>query len=493
MLARRLIIVALLTLFVGACGSAVLDGVPPAGLVPEYVPPVGASESLLLHTGRSLHGHVLVAENDSFSMYLYEPRLSLIIRDRIGGAYMRSNPPEPLPQDNNLWQGLYMSGVTLDYIEGFNHFFSRACLLHTEHEMVVFYREDGFTAQVFFPEIEIGYTVAVNLTENGFTAKIPQSSIREYNPHITVGAIYLFPFLGHSYRGQDDGYMFIPDGQGALIKLQDNDGRFNIPFNESVFGPNPGFVIAATPSAFEGFTFTVRPEMVLMPVYGMVHTCRQIGFIGVIESGYENATIEAFPNGVSTDFDWVSARFFYSHIFQQPTGMQSGFIPSRTPRQNRLDAIMRFIFVVGDDATYAGLAVAYRNFLAESGAFMNAQMDEFRTAIDFLGVEQRDWALFRLNVGMTTFEQAEGVLERLYGYGVDRVFVRYSGWMRRGSVVSLPTRTFNPARYLGGASGLSRLQDTVRELGGELLLEVDPLYIYVDANAFESLMKPSNG
>ena len=486
MLARKLIILVLLLLLC-ACKSTTWDGIPPAGIIPEYIPPAGASESLLINTGRTLHDHVLVAENENFSMYLYEPRLSLIIQDRKSGAYMRSSPPEPLSQDNNLWQGLYMSGVTLDYIEGFNNFFSRACLMHTEHKMEIFYSANGFSAKIFFPEIEIGYTVIVTLTENGFTAEIPQSSIMENNPLITVGAFYLFPFLGYSYRGQDEGYMFIPDGQGALIKLQDNERRFNIPFSESVFGWNPGLETSTAPTSFQGFNFTVQPELILMPVYGMLHTDKQIGFLGVIESGYENATIEAFPNGVSTDFDWISARFIYSHVFQQPMGMQSGFVPSRTPRPNRIDAKMRFIFVVREDATYAGLAVAYRNFLTDSGAFKNAKMDDFRIGIDFLGVEQRDWALFRLNVNMTTFEQAEDIIRSLYDSGVNRVFTRYSGWTRRGSVVSLPTRSYNPAGSLGGSSGLISLQNTVHELGGELVLEVNPLDIYVNANAFESL------
>jgi len=473
-------------LLLAACSRGGGDVAPPAGHVPEYIPPQGAAVSLLAHTGQSLHGHDLVAENDNFLLYLYEPRLSIIIQHRESGAYMRSTVDTPRDTDNNLWQGLYMSGVTLDYIVGINVHFARACLLHTLHELTVFYRQDGFSAQVFFPEIEIGYTLVVTLEEDGFTAEIPQSSIFENNPHITVGAFYVFPFLGHSYLGQDEGYMFIPDGQGAIIKLQDNEGRFNTPFSEPVFGSNPGLEIDISPFMFSNFVFTIEPEMIIMPVYGMVHTARQIGFLGVIESGYENAVIEAFPNGVSTGFDWISSRFIYSHVIQQPTGMQSGFVSTRTPRPNRIDLRMRYIFVTGDQATYTGLAVAYREYLTKIGAFASAQMDAYRTAIDFLGIEQRDWALFRLNVGMTTFGQAEDILRTLANNGVDRVFTRFDGWTARGSIISLPTRGFNPSGSLGGQRGLNSLQDTVAELGGNLTLVVNPLDIYVDANTFES-------
>jgi len=470
-----------------ACSRGTTNDEPPAGHIPEYIPPVGTAASLLADTGRSLHGHVLVAENDNFSLYLYEPRLSIIIRHRQSGAYMRSTVDVARTADNNLWQGLYMSGVTLDYIVGINVHFARACLYHTEHRLEVFYREDGFSAQVFFPEIQIGYTLVVTLQEDGFTAEIPQSSIFENDPHITIGAFYVFPFLGHSYLGQDEGYMFIPDGQGAIIKLQDNERRFHTPFAEPVFGSNPGLEIEISPAMFGNFIFTNEPEMIIMPVYGMVHTGRGIGFLGVIESGYENAVIEAFPNGVNTDFDWISSRFIYSHVYQQPTGMQSGFVSTRTPRPNRIDLKMRYIFVTEDEATYTGLAIAYRDYLQRTGAFASAQMDRFRTGIDFLGLEQREWALFRLNVGMTTFAQAEEILQTLADNGVDGVFTRFDGWTARGSMVSLPTREFNPSRYLGGQRGLSRLQDMVTRLDGELSLVVNPLDIHVDGNAFQTL------
>ena len=480
-----IVLLSLLAIFALAACSRGEDFEPPAGFVPDFVPPVGASASLL--GGQMLHGHTLVAQNDNLRLYLYEARLSIIIEDIATGAYMRSTVDYARDADNNLWQGLYMSGVTLDYIVGLNVHFARACLYHTVHELEVLYQENGFSANVFFPEIEIGYTLIVTLQEDGFTAEIPQASIVENDPHVTVGAIYVFPFLGHSYLGGDAGYMFVPDGQGAIIKLQDNEGRFHTPFNEPVFGSNPGIEVDVMPSMFGDFIMTIEPEMVIMPVYGMVHTGRGIGFLGVIESGYENASVMAFPNGVSTNFDWASAMFTYSHVYQQPMGMQSGFVSTRTPRPNRIDIKMRYIFVTGDDATYTGLAVAYREFLYNSGAFGAAVMDDFRTGIDFLGLEQRDWALFRLNVEMTTFAQAEDIVETLASHGVDNLFVRFDGWTPRGSMISLPTRGFSPARALGGNRGINNLQDTVNAHGGIMQLVVNPLDIYVSANTFESM------
>ena len=478
--------VGLLVVLTGCMGGGI-TGDPPAGLIPDWTPRTGAAQSLLAHTGRSFQGHGLVAENNDWALYFYEATLGIIMRNVHTGAYMRSTVAEADPADNPLWQGLYMSGITVDVQVGTNVHPTRVNVTSSPHRINVVYTADGFAAEVYFPGVQIGFTLLVSLLENGFSAEIPQASIHEGDPNQTIGSLYIFPFLGSTRLGQDAGYMFIPDGQGALIKLQDNNRRFATGFAEPVFGRNMGLEVEMIHTTFAGFSIIDDPEQVLMPVFGMIHTEREIGFLGVISSGAENAMIEAWPNGASTAFDWITARFMYRHIFMQPLGLASGTVDSRTPRSNRVDAKITYLFVVGDQASYAGLAVAYRGYLAETGAFDNAVMTDFNVGITFLGGEQRDWALFRLNVPMTTFSQAEGMLRALADADVTGAFVRFDGWKRGGSTLSLPTRGFNPARNLGGARQLNRLRDTARELGGELVLLSDPITIITAANPLESL------
>ena len=486
MLALLAVILLMLFSFAGCAGNQIATD-PPAGLIPDFILPTGEAQSLLAYTGRILHGHILVAENDFYALYLDESTLGVIIKDVATGAYMRSTVAEADEADNPMWQGLYLSGVSLDIQTGLNVHLTRADLVNTNRNLNIFFREDGFSAQVYFPEFQIGYTLIVTLTDVGFTAEIPQASIHEGDPNLTVGSFYVFPFLGYTRLGEEAGYMVIPDGQGALISLEYNEGRFATPFNEPVFGRNVGLEGDMMLSAFQGFSFMNDVEQVLMPVFGMVHTDREIGFLGVISSGAENAFVEAWPNGVSTNFNWTSARFVYRHLFSQPTGMTSSVVATRTPRPNRVDIKISFLFVGGDQANYTGLALRYREYLAANGAFDSAVMDDFNVGLTFLGAEQRDWALFRLNVNMTTFEQAEEILRDLAGEGVTGVYARFDGWARGGSTLSLPTRGFNPAGSLGGRSDLVSLRDTAAELGGQLTLLVNPLSIYTWAQPVESL------
>jgi hypothetical protein len=472
------VIILLGILTVCAACSPTHGSAPPAGDIPPHVPPAGSPVNAA-ERHAELDGHVLVAENAQFEMYLKEATLGLIIRDKVSGAHMRSTAAEPNEGDNPMWRGFYQSGVVMRFLRGTNINMTQMDFINNEHTITMFYRPDGFSADIYFPEAEIAYTLTVTLTDSGFSAEIPQSSIREGNPDLVVGEFYVYPFLGYSTLGEDEGYMFIPDGQGALIELKDNERRFPAPFMGDVFGDNAGLRLFSSFSSY-----LVPPEKILMPVYGMVHTEKGIGFLGIIESGAENAVIEAWPNGASTHFDWISARFVYRHVFMQPTGQTSGTVQTRTERSNRIDIKIRFAFVTGDDAGYDGLALRYRGFLQETGAFASASDDGFRTQIDFFGQEKRNWALFKLDVNMTTFREAADILEQLSEAGVKEPFVVYSGWQSGGATGGVPNTGSSPASGLGGTGGLRYLAKKAEEEGAKLLLLNDLLYVNPDSHPF---------
>ncbi|MDR1643494.1 MAG: DUF5696 domain-containing protein [Clostridiales bacterium] len=425
-----------------------------------------------------LEGHLLVSENSFWEMYLNDETLGIIIKDKTTGEYMRSTVETPSSGDNKNWAGFCQSGVVLEYIQGTNLNMIRADMVNAKKEIELIYRENGFDALVRFEDPGISFALEVSLWDYGFSAEIPQSSIVEEKPDTTVGAIYVYPFMGHSVLGADAGYMLIPDGQGALIELKDNEKRFPSPFISSCYGDNIGL------NAAEAWNdYWVLPEKILVPVYGMVHTDKKLGFAAIIESGAESATIEAWPNGASTIYDWISARFIYRHVFMQPTGQTSGTIQSRTERPNRIDIKMRFAFVSGDNAGYDGMAFRYRDYLTETGTFENAKDMSYRTQVDFFGQEKENWALFKLDVNMTDFASAANILEDL---GFKTLSV-YRGWRTGGYTAGSPALDYSPASGLGGKGGMKKLLDTAKELGDILALDANLLSISPDAHPFESL------
>ena len=71
--------------------------------------------------------------------------------------------------------------------------------------------------------------------------EIPDASIKETIDKFRIGAINVFPMLGSTYLGEKKGYMFIPDGNGALIRLNDKEGRLSGGYSQLIYGDDIGF------------------------------------------------------------------------------------------------------------------------------------------------------------------------------------------------------------------------------------------------------------
>ena len=424
-------------------------------------------------------GYNKIAENSRFNLYLKEDTIAIIVESKATGNVLYSTVQDPdNHRANDLWKGYFQSGIIMEYIRGLEASPVQADFINDANEITYKYTDNGFTAHVEFIALEIEFDVTLEMTEEGFTVTIPQDSIVEGNSEsYTTAAFTIFPFLGYSYLGEDEGYMIIPDGQGALINLENNEGRYPTPFSKQVYGTNIGVDNVVTNDT------NVPSENVIMPVFGIVHTDDQIGFLGVIEQGDAAAQIRAYPNGAGNlDFDWVSARYSYRQVFSQPVGPSSGAILTRTEKPRSFDIVQHFLLEDGETATYAGLAVAYRNYLIGQGAFASAEKRIFDVQIDFVGLERENYILGKTDVVMTTFEQAGEIVTELTSKGVERMTLVFRGWQQNGLTGGVPAGSFSPAKSLGGRDGLNQLRERVGMMGCVLSLEVDVLSLNLDTH-----------
>ena len=439
------------------------------------LPPIlGNAES----AGGKIPGdYSLAVSSDSFNLYLKEDTLAIILESRKNGSVLYSTVQNPDDfKDQAAWKGFYQSGIVMEFIEDVKSTNTQADLVNLKNEIKLTKLQNGFAADVFFPDYQVGYSVEVTLNGSDLTVKIPQDKIinGEQDGHrYTVSTFTAYPFLGYSVLGQDAGYMIIPDGQGALIELKDNEKRFSSPFDRPVYGTNIGVEDTVNSQ------FSVGTEPVIMPVFGMVHTDDQIGFLGVIEKGDTAARIRAFPNGANNlSFDWISAKYTYRFVYKQPTGPSSGAVDMLTESSRNFDIVQHFLLADGENATYAGLACAWRDYMEEKGFFGVAEETRpFDVEIDFLGLEKENSVTGKADVVMTTFDQAAQILEWLKTDGVDRVSAVYRGWQENGLTGGVPTDGCRPAGALGGKGGLEALMKKCAGLGVDLALELDFLSV----------------
>ncbi len=446
-------------------------------------------------------GYEQVAENSRFNLYLKQDTLAIIAQSKRTGKVLYSTVQNPDEfKDNKTWKGFYQSGVVMEYIEDVKDKPIQADFINNANTITYDFSENAFTAHVSFTDLKISFDVEVKMDETGFQVRIPQSSIVEegyveetvtetdengekvtkgtgkMSLKYTVASFYLFPFLGHSILGQDEGYIIIPDGQGAIINLENNEKRYSSPYDKQVYGVNLGVDDQVYADTY------VASEDIIMPVFGMVHSADEIGFLGVIDQGDISARIQAYPNGVRMSYDWVCAKYTYRLVFKQPMGPSAGTVATRTEHARQFDIVQHFLLEDGPTASYAGLAVAYRNYLISKGAFENAAHRPFDVQLDFLGIERENYILGKQDVVMTSFASAGDILSELRSEGVDRVSAVYRGWQEDGLTGGVPATNYNPAKSLGGKEGLKELRTQAEGMGIPLALEADVLSLNTETH-----------
>lgn len=324
--------------------------------------------------------------------------------------------------------------------------------------------------------------------KDGSALRIPVEDVVEISEYsYTIASFYVYPFMGYSRAGEGQGYMIIPDGQGAVVGFEDNEGRYATPYDKQVYGVNIGMEDQFLSED------RVQAEDVIMPVFGMVHTDSQIAVLGVIEQGDIAARIQAYPNGVrNLPFDWVTAKYTLRFVFNQPMGPSAGNVATRTEKRRDVDILQHFLLECGDKASYAGLAVAYRDYLVANNTFVQADDREFDVQLDFLGIERENYILGKKDVVMTTFEQAAAIIDELTEGGVSTMNVTYRGWQADGLTGGVPADSFSVAKSIGGKSGLKELAAKAAEMNIPFGLEADVLSLNVETHpslTFSALKK----
>ncbi|MDE6639270.1 MAG: hypothetical protein K2K63_01925 [Acetatifactor sp.] len=441
---------------------------------------------------QELNGHKLVAENDNYALYMKEEGLAVIVFDKATGAYMESAVSYDDGKNNSQWMGAMQSALVLNLIYS-NVDNQQADLINDDITQEVTYTDKGFSAKIYWKKYKLGMTLEVTLNEDGITARIPDESIVE-EEDTNIGTIALYPYLGYSYLDDKEGYMFLPDGNGALIYLDDKEGRFNTGYTGVVYGMDAGFVESDTTKLWrDRYEMVNEANNVIAPVFGMAHTSEGIAYLAVVEEGDQRATIEASPNGVSIDYNRIFARFTERRLYNQPTSNNStsGSFKMVEADRSHSDLQVRYLFLNGDNANYCGMANAYRDYLL-NGGFLSGLPDEYRTRIDFLGTERESWIVGTSAVVMTTVDDIREIYEDLEQQGVTDLLSVYKGW-QKGGLYNVPITKYKADAKIGGTGSLTDLIKESEAKGIRMYLYSDAMRINPDEqNATFNVVKKIN-
>lgn len=405
-------------------------------------------------------GYRRVAASDELELWVRPADLALRVLDRrTGYAWTSAVEGAAAAGLNETWATIARSALVIEYVDEKDRSVSES-LADGPSRLAVTDRPGGFDAEVAFAASGISLRLEVRLAGDSVSLRIPSDGIRE--PSRRLADLVAYPFLGAARDGQASGYVFIPDGCGALLRF----GRAGLvaesSFSEPVYGEDLGVDVERR---FEGLTEVVR--QVHLPVFGAAHGTgapNAAAFLAAIESGAEAARIEASPAGATTPFTRVATRFVYRKQYFQPTSRSLGGLNVWQDARAGFDAEVRWFFLAGSDADYVGMARRYQRRLVERGLLERRPLADGQRLPVLLSVPGADRAPGFLKprvVTATTFGQLADMVEDLVGRGLARPVVLFQGHARGGLYGALPRR-FPVEPALGGERGLA---DAARRLG----------------------------
>jgi len=405
-------------------------------------------------------GYKLIGENNRLELYMNLDTYAIQVVNKSTGYRWSSVPDELAMQQEELnedWSNAMLSPFIVEYFEVADEALYKSnyrSLQGTASDVKPI--ENGMEVTYELAELGIQLTVRTTLDDSGLVVTMPHDAIVEQGDG-RLASIQLYPFLGSVRKADVPGYLFIPDGSGALIRFNDQPMRFDEPYVGQIYGHD----LTTT-----GFNWS---NWVSYPVFGIVHGAKQNALFGLVEQGKTNAEIVAYPSGVNTNFYWVSPRFKLRYAYFQPTSQSMGGINTFTKNQTEDDKQVRYLFLDGEKADYAGMAEAYRSYLLErdmlpKGQEGSSENRDVPVEIDFLGGDIEPGILSNHVVKLTSFEDTQSILEDLQMQGVQRITAVLKGWNTGGYYGARPAKP-TYAGELGGRKGFEALREYADEQG----------------------------
>jgi hypothetical protein len=357
-----------------------------------------------------------------------------------------------------------MRGDTLQYMKDYEEMFASAG-----------YTYDNYLEDIArYPSVRGSEKPAFNITfhyrleGNSLVLSVPFDRMA-YRPAYPITQLSVMPYMGAG-SVDDEGYLLVPDGCGALIYF--NNGRQNqLAYSNTVYGwdeamPRLGGAI-------------INDNRAPFPAFGIQKNGNAL--LCVIEEGASYAELQADVSGRNSAWNNVYASFNMVHgstmdiatrseraVYLYESGLHEG---------ERI--LLRYTPCASGG--YVGMAGEYRSWLMRKYPSLTAQKDGgVPIAVEISGAvnktQHRLGIPFDLPLKLTSYNEAEGMIRDFANWGWRDVRVKLNGWFNRSVEHSVPTRV-KLISELGGKKDFRKLLAGAEQNGYEVYPEADFIFM----------------
>lgn len=334
--------------------------------------------------------------------------------------------------------------------------------IYTEADLIADNEEYGYESE--WNNLEFNASVEYVLDGGDLLVRFPMERLTVNDEDIIISDIVLLPYF-LSATQEEQGYMVIPDGSGALINY--NNGLiYASDYSNRVYGKDVLIDVQNMGSA---------EYKISMPIIGMVY--QDYAMLAIVENGQSMAEINARISGKVDNYNIAYFRFYVTEKENVATTVNSSVQVNRfTGDTLKGDIVVRYkLFTDAADLNYSGLAHAYQEYLINQGILTSGATQGASLYLELLGstLEAKTMLGFpyRGTIGLTTFKEAAAIMEDLSSRGVSNASVQLDGWLEGGQRHTKLTKVKLEGQQ-GGKSDFAKLVKTAQDLGYGLYPDV---------------------
>lgn len=352
--------------------------------------------------------------------------------------------------------------------------------------------ENGIKITYCFDLFKVSVPVSYILRDDSLLVTIDTPNIKEGGDEYTLISISLAPFLCSSKNDEQNSYLFIPSGSGALMYTKETSVGTR-KYSGEVYGHDFSSVIE-DPYLYD--------ETIRLPVYGV--KSGENALLGIIEDGAPSAMIEAEAGNSRNGYSTVFSTFYYRGYEEYRTGtyaMGKGLVTKSSEKVCKSNFSVGFYPLFDNEANYNGMAKCYKKFLSASGFESQTKEKQNPYSVTFLGGTKTTSSIMGIPQKtlktMTTFSAAKEIINDLYNTTNQKPVVRLKGFGESGINNGKVAGGYGFASIFGSKKEHDNLESYCDELSISLFTDFDLVrfnksgkgFSYAGDTAKNSLMK----
>lgn len=448
----------------------------------------GETETTLLTTEQGLAKMKKYAENSNFILYLNEDDTTFAVQSKKDDFVWWSAPLNTAsdPYSKSAQRINMLSPFYIEYGDIKTHHSQRMNAYDAsiaDKNFKISEIENGVRIDYSIEKISTTIPMTIVLEDDNIKVSILSDEIVE--PPVTdvsgecILTIGIAQFFGAAGI-EDEGYMVVPDGSGAIINYN-NKRVIAKAYSNVVYGRDTSVTLSERDD---------KKEQVYLPVMASIlkGSDKNYGFMAICESGDTCASVNASvseQNATGYNTCWyefqVRTEDTYFMGNRQLTVFEAGEIKQPT-------LTVGYYPMAEKDLSYVDVAERYRQYLMEEKG-LQEKKDLIKSSyyLNLFGgtVKAQSIVGFPVNLetAATTYDQAQEIMKKLAELGVDDIMLSYSDYNTAG-IKGLISAGVDYSGTLGGKNSFNNLKSYVESVNGQIFPTVGITYMKDSGNGY---------